>query len=220
MTRFRRTEGVTFTCRGPGALLSLPCGGQREDATYKKLFKESIRDHAVDWFNWSRTADLDVDRMEALILVTGCTLVNSYAAAVFDDHVVDAQFSLVSRPLKNGGVSFHRSSIRGTMEYHDSQLELNLVCFPAYITCRALNFLKNIPTALRNRCVFIRGFRAKRVVFWTKPIRAAAEPRPDDFDHPDDPAYDRIEEIQVNQIPYDPEVRNFFVWDDGRNTTP
>ena len=126
LIRSHRTEGVTYICRGPGAFLSLPCGGFREDAIHKRIFRERIRNSADSWFNWSRNADLPVDRMDDLILVTGCTLVTSYASAVFDDLDSDAQISLVSRPLNNGGASFVWSDISGTIEYRDSQL--NPVC--------------------------------------------------------------------------------------------
>ena len=131
----RRTEGVTYICRGPGALLSLPCGGYREDAIHKRMFEVRIRDNLDSWFNWSRNADLPVDRMDDLILVTGCTLVTSYASAVFDDHIADARISLVGRPLSNGGSSLVWSNIRGTIEYHDSQL--NPVCLSRlrYLSC-------------------------------------------------------------------------------------
>jgi hypothetical protein len=61
--------------------------------------------------------------MDDLILVTGCTLVTSYASAVLDDYVADAQISLVSTLLKNEGASFAWGKIRGTIEYHDSQLK-------------------------------------------------------------------------------------------------
>ena len=138
MIRSRRTEGVTYTCRGPGALLSLPRGGYREDAIHKRMFRERIRDNADSWFNWSRNVDLPVDRMDDLILVTGCTLVSSYALAVLDDYIADAQISLVNTPLSNEGASFVWSNIRGTIEYHDSQL--NPVCLSCYITCRPLIF--------------------------------------------------------------------------------
>jgi len=135
MIRSRRAEGVTYICRGPGALLSLPRGGYREDAIHKRMFEVRIRDNLDSWFNWSRNADLPVDRMDDLILVTGCTLVTSYTSAVFDDHIADAQISLVSRPLSNGGSSFVWSNIRGTIEYHDSQL--NPVCLSRlhYLSC-------------------------------------------------------------------------------------
>ncbi|KAI0285682.1 hypothetical protein BC826DRAFT_1051063, partial [Russula brevipes] len=42
-----------------------------------------------------------------------------------------------------------------------------------------------------NQCIFIKGFRAKRVFFRTRPIRAAAEWLPDDPDNRDQ------DEIQV-----------------------
>ena len=51
------------------------------------------------------------------------------------------------------------------------------------------------PPTTGDQCVFIRGFRAKRVFFWTKPIRAGAEPLPDD------PNNRRDDEIQVTRIP-------------------
>ena len=113
--------------------MSLPCGGYREDAIHKKMFGECIRDKVDSWFTWSRNAELPVDRMEDLILVTGCTLVTSYASVVLDDHIADGQVSLVSRPLNNGGASFVWGSIRGTIEYHDSQLDP--VCLSVLLHC-------------------------------------------------------------------------------------
>ena len=53
-----------------------------------------------------------------------------------------------------------------------------------------------------NQCVFIRGFRAKRRLFWTVPIRAAAEPLPDDPDN------SREDEIHVTRDPNTPKVRS------------
>ena len=52
---------------------------------------------------------------------------------------------------------------------------------------------KQNPPTIPDQCVFIRGFRAKRVFFWTRPIRAAAEPLPDDPDNR------RDDEIQVTR---------------------
>jgi hypothetical protein len=51
--RSRRTEGVTYICRGPGALLCLPCGGYREDA----IHKERIRDNVVSSYSNARTKE-------------------------------------------------------------------------------------------------------------------------------------------------------------------
>jgi hypothetical protein len=83
----------------------------------------------VSWFDWSKEIGLPVERMEDLVLVYGCTLVTSWAAAAFDDHAADARISLTSRALNNGGSSFHWGNIQGIVEYHDSQLEfLGPVC--------------------------------------------------------------------------------------------
>jgi hypothetical protein len=38
-------------------------------------------------------------------------------------------------------------------------------------------------------------FRAKRILFWTRPVQAAAEPLPDDPDNSQE------DEIQVTQVP-------------------
>ncbi|KAH9998744.1 hypothetical protein BJV77DRAFT_710265 [Russula vinacea] len=118
--------------------------------------------------------------MEDLVFVYGCTMVTSWAAAAFDDNTADAQISLASAMLSNGGASFVWSNQRGTVEHRDSQLE----------------FLDPIgPPALRNQCVFIKCFRAKRIFFWTRHLRAGAEPLPDD------PDSSQEDEVQVSQVP-------------------
>ena len=121
-----RTEGVTYKCKGRGALLSLPRGGHREDAIHTKVFEKYIRDNVANWFNWSRDIGLPVERMEDIVLVYGCTMVTSWAAAAFDDYAADAQVSLRSKTANNGGTNFIWSNIRGTVEFHNSQLD---VCF-------------------------------------------------------------------------------------------
>jgi hypothetical protein len=80
-------------------------------------------DNVDDWIKWAKDKGLPVKHMEDLVFVYGCTLVTSWAAAAFDDYAADAQISLASRPLKNGGSCFVWSNIRGTVEYHDSQLD-------------------------------------------------------------------------------------------------
>ena len=114
-----------YKCRGRGALLSLPNGGFRQDVIHTKVFQKYIGDNVVNWFNWSKDKGLPVESMEDLVFVYGCTLVTSWAAAAFDDNTGNAQLSLASRTLDNGGTGFIWSNIRGTVEYHDS---LNLVC--------------------------------------------------------------------------------------------
>jgi hypothetical protein len=68
------------------------------------------------------------------------------------------------------------------------------ICFVrhALILWLLLHGKQNPPT-MADQCVFIRGFRAKRVLFWARRIRAAAEPRPDDPDN-------RREEVQTSRV--------------------
>lgn len=117
-----RAEGVTYKCQGRGALLSLPRGGRREDVIRTRVFEDYVRDHVVYWFNWARNARLPVEQMEDLILVTGCTLVTSWAMAVFDD-INEAQVSLIDRAFNNEGAGFLWRNIRGTVKCQDSQLD-------------------------------------------------------------------------------------------------
>ena len=70
---------------------------------------------------------LPVERMEDLILVTGCTLVASWAAAAFDGHIsLDSngtEISLEARKSDDGGTQYFWHNIRGNVEYHNSRLE-------------------------------------------------------------------------------------------------
>jgi hypothetical protein len=108
--------------------LSLPHGGRREDVIRTKAFKGYIRDHVVSWFTWAQDNELDVERMEDLILVTGCTLVTSWAAAAFDDYTVPVDdtataISLHAQKFHRGGAQFFWRDIRGNVEYQNSHFE-------------------------------------------------------------------------------------------------
>jgi hypothetical protein len=126
----RSAEGTTYQCRGPGALLSLPHGGHREDVIRTKVFHDYIRDNVVSWFDWSQKNGLAVERMEDLILVTGCTLVTSWAAIAFLGRTGTAEISLVQMPDRSER-SFECNNIRGDVAQHSSGL--GSVGFPCYI---------------------------------------------------------------------------------------
>ena len=117
---FRRADGVTYRCKGHGALLSLPNGGHREDVIRTKVFEDYIRDHVDRWYNWAVHNNLGIERMEDLILVSGCTLVTSWAAAAFVDNAFDAEISLTSRTLSNVGTNFIWGNVRGRVVHHNS----------------------------------------------------------------------------------------------------
>ena len=65
---------------------------------------------------------MSVERREDLILVSGCTLVSSWAAATFVSHTgnMEAEISLTSRAFNNGGASFAWSKNKGPVEYRNS----------------------------------------------------------------------------------------------------
>ena len=126
-----------YQCRAQhrGALLSLPHGGTREDAIRINVFKNCIKDNVDKWFGWSKQMDLPVDHMEDLILVTGCTLVKSWATAVFDGHMAvesePTRISLEAIKSKGGGAQFVWRNIRGNVDYHNSRFDP--VRFPDYV---------------------------------------------------------------------------------------
>ena len=116
-------EGVTYKARNYGALLSLPNGGHHEDAIRAQAFENYIQAYVDSWFTWAQKNQLGVGRMEDLFLVSGCTLVTSWAAVAFVDDTMDTEISLASRALDNGGASFVWSNIRGRVLYHNSRFE-------------------------------------------------------------------------------------------------
>jgi hypothetical protein len=87
------------------------------------VFEDYIRDNVVSWFEWSRKIGLGVERMEDLILVSGRTLVSSWAAVAFRvvDNAQEAEISLAVQPHPNGGASFDWSKMHGTVSYHNSR---------------------------------------------------------------------------------------------------
>ena len=199
--------------------MSLPNGSHSEDVIRTKPFEDYIRDHIVSWFTWAQKNELGVD-MEDLILVTGCTLATSWAVATFMENNMDpeAEVSLTSRMLSNGGTDFIWSKIQGPVKNRHSHFDA--VRFPGYAYSAYTDFClflygkdnppmtgrQNPPLAgeqdptTGDQCVFIRGFRAKRVFFFGRRIQAAAEPQSDDPDNR------RDHEIQVTGVPGVPNV--------------
>ena len=129
--------GQMYKCRAQhhGALLSLPHKGHRKDVIPIKVFENYIRNNVDNWFRWSKKMNLPIERMEDLILVTGCTLVTSWAAAVFDGYMpVDsdaAAVTLETRKFDGDKAQFFWRNIRGRVEYHNS--DFDSVRSPGYV---------------------------------------------------------------------------------------
>ncbi|KAH9963606.1 hypothetical protein BC827DRAFT_121102 [Russula dissimulans] len=105
-----------YSCRRKqGALLTLPHDGSRSDVIRTKVFEDYIRDNVDSWFAFAQRSRLDVERMEDLILVSGCTLVTSWGAAAFPDNALDAEISLRLR-----GATFDWHEVRPSVAYHNS----------------------------------------------------------------------------------------------------
>jgi hypothetical protein len=136
---FDRAMGQMYECQAQthGALLSLPHGGHSEDVIRTKMFEDYIRYNADSWFRWSRRRGFPIERMEDLILVTGCTLVTSWAAAVFDNNKTStarsdsAAISLDIEESNRGGAQFSWRNNRGNVDYHNSYFDP--VSFPRRI---------------------------------------------------------------------------------------
>jgi len=104
-----------------------------------KIFEKYIQDNVVGWFTWAQKNQLDVERMEDLILVSGCTLATTWAAAVFTDHTMSAEVSLARKPLRNGGASFIWSNVRGPIVHHNNRFDpVRSPC--CYVIRHALTF--------------------------------------------------------------------------------
>jgi hypothetical protein len=152
--RIGRAKGRTYKCkpRSRGALLSLPHGGHREDVIRTKAFEDYIRDNVVSWFTWAQNNKLGVERMEDLILVTGCTLVTSWAAAAFDDYTMpvdSTSISLDAQKSDRGRAQFIWRNVRGNVEYHNSHFDP--VRSPGYVSRRKFNFFHCI-RAMKSHC--------------------------------------------------------------------
>lgn len=112
-----------------GALLSLPHGGHIEDVIRTKVFEDYIRNNVESWFRWSKRKGFPVERMEDFILVTGCTLVTSWAAAVFDNNQTStvgsdaAAITLDIDKSNRGGAQFFWHSNRGNVYYRNSHFD-------------------------------------------------------------------------------------------------
>ena len=130
-----------YQCRNQhrGALLSLPHKGHRKDIIHKKVFENYIRDNVENWFRWSKEMMLPVENMEDLILVTGCTLVTSWAVAAFDGQMsVDSDamtISLEARKSDGGGAQYFWRNIRGNVDFRNSPVRS-----PGYVFSPELMF--------------------------------------------------------------------------------
>ncbi|KAH9171310.1 hypothetical protein EDB89DRAFT_1118021 [Lactarius sanguifluus] len=166
------SASASFRCRrNKGAFLSLPFNADSVDAIRTKIFGRYIRKHCDSWLEFATINGLGV-RLEDIVLVTGCDLTSSWAMAVFVNSWDPIRLSV--QASQAGSARFQWDV---TNQPHNNEPNQNVV---------------------KSHCVFIRGFRAKRVFLFFKTLKAAAEPRPD---NPDNEPESSIELLREPTIP-------------------
>jgi len=73
--------------------LSLPVPAQRQDTLAQEAFGKWMVAHIDQWFAFARQLELGIERMEELILVTGCDRARSWANVAFLRNKLDAEVS-------------------------------------------------------------------------------------------------------------------------------
>ncbi|KAF8267554.1 hypothetical protein EI94DRAFT_1730277 [Lactarius quietus] len=141
-----------------------------------KALETYTRKHCDCWLDFAIINSLDV-QLEDIILVTGCDLTSSWAMAVFVNPL-EPEITLTVQPSGSGSAEFQWSH---TSQPHHHETTQNTV---------------------RSHSVFIRGFTAKRIFYFFKRLKAAAEPGPDDLDNVPESS------IELARKPGVPEYRN------------
>ncbi|KAI9454401.1 hypothetical protein BJY52DRAFT_729609 [Lactarius psammicola] len=183
-----KKEGeVSFSCpMNQGAVLCLPVQAKREDTIAKTKFGKWIIKHIDCWFAWARQLELEVERMEDIILVTGTHRTRSCTNVAFPGGQVDAQ------------VSF-----RAKVDLRDDIVTINWQFSHERNRGAVLNRGPDGEGLPEDQCIFLRGFRATRKfkIFPPK-LKGAAGP------NPDPKGYDEEPDVELIPIPAIPEYRD------------
>jgi len=105
---------LTFSCsRKKGALLYLPLLSERHDAVALGDFGEWIVRNIDACFKVAEDLGYGVERMEDIIIVTGCHLAKSWVSATFSESWGGSEVSFGVRVSRNSGVHFDERNING-----------------------------------------------------------------------------------------------------------
>jgi len=176
-----------FSCtKKQGAALWLPVTARREDTLARGYFRKWITANIDSWFTFTRDLGLEVEMVEDIILVTGCHRARSWFNIVFSEVQADAKLSL---GVKVAG------ALSTNVDWQDPKDTIQ----GARFSHRPNSNGKTLP---ENQCIFIRGFRVKRLLFGFPRIKAAAEVKEDTRGNDCDP------ERQVTTMPSATEYRD------------
>jgi hypothetical protein len=143
--------------------------------------------HIDSLFAFAQNLELNIDRMEDIILVTGCDRTKSWTNIVFLGNQGGAQVSFgTSAGGSNASVNFQFSPehARGALVRQGPEGTVRLYAARNRQGIRgSIGMTSSYQGLDENQCVFIRGFRVARS-FWTlrRRLKAAAGPSPDQDD--------------------------------------
>jgi hypothetical protein len=175
--------------------MTLPVTAQCEDTLSLDHFRKWMIKNIDAWFAFTQYHGLRLD-MEDIVFVTGCHHTKSWCNVAFTEVDTDAQFTLQVEVTGAPGASINwRASslqIQGAVLSPGPTGAVSGIRIIYRGSLRSFNVLpQNLP---ENQCIFLRGFRAKRIFGIFPRIRGAAEPNPD-------PRWDDCEqEMQVVPI--------------------
>ena len=105
---------LTFSCSGKkGAFLYLPLLSERQDTAARGDFGEWMLENIDACFKIAGDLGYGIERMEDIILVTGCHLAKSWVSAAFSDSRGSSEVSFGVRVSGNSGVHFDGRSVNG-----------------------------------------------------------------------------------------------------------
>jgi hypothetical protein len=103
--------------RRRGAVLSLPVDARREDTLSRGDFSAWIVKHIDRWFAFARGLGLGIERMEEIVLVTGCDNARSWTNVAFygNQHNAQASFgvNVVHGPVVS--ISWQPAPVQGAV---------------------------------------------------------------------------------------------------------
>ena len=145
---------------------------QREDTTARRAFAKCICKNIDVWFAFAQQLDLDVRRIEDIILVTGRDLARSWLNVAFSDCQGGEKVSFGVRVTGISDVEWQISheDIRGAAVNRGPSGQVRFPPFPVPILKQQY---QNLP---EDQCVFLRGFRVSRLFGIIPRLRGAAEP--------------------------------------------
>jgi len=185
--------------------LYLPLLSQRHDTVARGDFGEWILENIDACFKVAEDLGYGVERMEDIILVTGCHLAKSWVSVAFSDSRRGSEVSFGVRVSRSFGIHFDERNVNGRGLKLGPSGEVGFARSWAFSpSCPTLGLILCVQNLPQNQCIFVRGFRVKRILnIWPR-IRGAGHP-PDFGER--EPESDRC--LELTSVPADTDVCSY-----------